>query len=245
MLIEENKWQSSQISYWDSVAHKYDGFYESQWSRLENLDIQTRLKKFANAGKDVLDIGCGTGLGYEILASVMPIDFNYLGLDISDRMIHVAKQKFPHITFSKSSMNNLIYPSQSFDMVMSLFSAFSYEEDSTSTISEIYRVLRPGGICFISMFNRFSLRRLINTRFAEVELYSTRGDSVVQCVPTKTFSIQTAKNEFQNAGFNNVQASGQGLFSGVLEHPCFWSLDKLLSRICPDLTHMIVLTGRK
>ena len=74
-------------SYWDRVSAVYDDLYMNEWSHYE--DAQTRsLLRGAIPQKEplrVLDLGSGTGLGYQLL-SELGIAFNYSGLDISQDM---------------------------------------------------------------------------------------------------------------------------------------------------------------
>jgi ubiquinone/menaquinone biosynthesis C-methylase UbiE len=247
MSLRNNvEWQTSQIAYWNGVADEYDSFYKSRWSKLENLDVRSRISSLLERSQvDILDLGCGTGLGYEILKSIPLKDFSYLGIDISEAMISIASRKNPEASFKQGDMSNLNCIVGRPDLVVSLFCSFSYVENSGLVISEIHRVLKPGGICYISMLNKFSLRRLISMKFNSVEMYSTRKSSTVRGTPARVFSRTFIRSMFQDVGFKNINVFGQGFLSGAFEHQHLWKFDKIVSNLFPDFTHMITVVAQK
>ena len=88
-------WQERNIAYWDSLAPDYDDLYTLSWSRLENDQVGQELawiKDIANCR--VIDVGCGTGLGYTICRALSG-NVQYTGLDISPRMIAQCRQRWP------------------------------------------------------------------------------------------------------------------------------------------------------
>lgn len=75
--------------HFDHIAHQYDGFkskYNFYYNTLKSA-IKSLIKN-PNT-KSIIDIGCGTGT---ILDYVQPL--NGVGIDISQRMIKIAKNKY-------------------------------------------------------------------------------------------------------------------------------------------------------
>ncbi|MFY9587201.1 MAG: methyltransferase domain-containing protein [Actinomycetota bacterium] len=99
--------------------------------------------------EDVLDVGFGGGVG---LALVLPrmTTGRVTGIDISDEMVRAAPQRFPDETaagrlrVARADVTALPFPKSSFDRVYSVNSVFFWP-DVRSGLSEIRRVLRPGG----------------------------------------------------------------------------------------------------
>lgn len=93
-------------AYWDRNAEKYGdtpraldwGSWESQRMRFEVL---SRILPDGYSGS-VLDVGCGLGDLYGYLTGRWEIQ--YLGIDISEKMLEIAKKKYPEVTFKLHDM---------------------------------------------------------------------------------------------------------------------------------------------
>lgn len=238
-------WGESHAHYWNIHAAGYDHLYKSRWSELENKDITHRLSVLMYRSPcRILDLGSGTGLGYELSRQLT--NANYIGIDISQEMISVAKQKWPDAIFLQQPMNDLtIFADNSFDFVISLFCAFSYEINTRQTVNEIHRVLKKDGIAFICALNRWSLRRVMRLAFGAIEVHTTRGGDNKSSIPAHVFSVNVLRSLFSEKGFLDVRVGGQGVFSGVVEHPSLWSLDNRLANSIPAIAHMLIITARK
>lgn len=104
-------------------------------------------------GLDVLDAGCGTGYGTEILADAGAS--RVVGMDISETAINEAQSQSSRPTneFSLGSLHSLPFEDSSFDLAV-CFEVIEHVEDQELAISELRRVLRPTGVLAISSPNR-------------------------------------------------------------------------------------------
>jgi len=87
-------------SHFNAIAVNYDG-----WKKKNSYyysEIKRLFSSFIPKKSNVIDIGCGTG---EILNHVEPA--RGVGIDISDAMIKIAKEKFSHLRFINSDIDNL------------------------------------------------------------------------------------------------------------------------------------------
>lgn len=105
-------------------------------------------------GRAVLDIGIGTGRTTKILASVCE---RYVGVDYSEPMVQYVKQTLPEIEVRVLDMR-VLQPlaDQSFDFVFApnnVIDAVTHL-DRLTVLSEVRRVLRPGGLFAFSSHNR-------------------------------------------------------------------------------------------
>lgn len=155
--------------YYDKVANKYDSLYTDGISKAENSIIKDWFTEMIEAsGKkvNVLDLGCGTGLGLEFLGEYNEDLFEYTGLDISPEMICHAKNKFKHMkntSFVVGDMTNLSqFEDSSFDFVTSFFGSFSHALKFLKAMSEINRVLKNNGKIFIMVYSRYSLHAIFD-----------------------------------------------------------------------------------
>jgi len=111
------------------------------------------------AGATVLDVACGTG---RIAIPLAARGFDVHGLDISERVLEVARRAAPELDLRQGDMRELPWEEGSFDAVLNLWSAFGYFEtqaDDERVLAEIARVLRPGGVLVLDTINQVALVR--------------------------------------------------------------------------------------
>ncbi len=93
---------------------------------------------------DLLDAGCGPAPMLSLLSEKYP-DKNYTGIDLTEKMIEVAKAKnIPNATFIVGDCENLPFEDNSFDVIICSMSAHHYPEIQ-DFYNSVFRVLRPGG----------------------------------------------------------------------------------------------------
>lgn len=95
-------------------------------------------------GKRVLDLGCG--YGWHCRYAVEQGATQVLGIDISERMLAVARQRNgdPRITYAVCAIQDYAYPEASWDCVISNL-ALHYLEDLAAVYRLVHRTLAPGG----------------------------------------------------------------------------------------------------
>jgi SAM-dependent methyltransferase len=101
----------------------------------------------------VLDLGCGTG---EHLGKLHRYGIGCVGLDSSEAMLRVARQRNPEtIEFVQGAMTEFDYYNE-FDMVTSLFGSFNYlieDTDVEKALWNTWRAMKPGGIGLFEIWN--------------------------------------------------------------------------------------------
>jgi SAM-dependent methyltransferase len=125
-----------------------------QYARLRYLATQLSFRD-----KEVLDCGCGTGHSLAFISSATP-EAHYVGIDVDDGAIAHARTKYPWLDFHVMDGTALSFESSSFDVVLS-FEVLEhlYEDEQRRYVSEMHRVLKPGGTLVLSTPNKdvFSL----------------------------------------------------------------------------------------
>ncbi len=92
--------------------------------------------------RDVLEIGCGTGLiTSELKESVAG---RAVGLDRDRDKLTIVKGNFSSVEFIEGKAESLPFPNESFDGVFFHF-FFLWAEEPLAVLREAHRVLRPGG----------------------------------------------------------------------------------------------------
>ena len=94
--------------------------------------------------RELLDVGCGTGPMIELLLKEFP-DGQYTGIDLTPRMIEVARAKnLPHAEFLVGDSENLPFAENTFDVVVCT-NSFHHYPDPQAFLNGAARVLKKGG----------------------------------------------------------------------------------------------------
>lgn len=107
----------------------------------------------------VLDLACGTG---RIAIPLARRGFEVAGIDISRRVLEIARSEAPALDFRHGDMRELPWDDASFDAVVNVWTAFGYfetQEEDERVVAEVARVLRPGGVFVLDSINQAALLR--------------------------------------------------------------------------------------
>ena len=97
----------------------------------------------------VLDAGCGAGRPVSKFLTDKGV--NVMGIDISDKMLKLAKQNVPDGNFQKGDMTKIKFGEEHFDGVVSVFALFHIEKQMHEQVfSEFFRVLKRRGVLMIN-----------------------------------------------------------------------------------------------
>ena len=104
----------------------------------------------------ILDVATGTGDLALLISTLETEQIN--GIDIAANMLAIAKQKAAHqhlqdrLTFEEGDAEDLPYPEGTFDAVTVAFGVRNFE-DLEKGLSEMKRVMKPGGVMMILEFS--------------------------------------------------------------------------------------------
>jgi ubiquinone/menaquinone biosynthesis C-methylase UbiE len=131
------RWQR----YWDKHSRTYDKqmrFFD------RHVFGDSRTWACGQARGNVLEVAVGTGLNLE----AYPDDVTLTGIDFSDAMLDVARGRSKELgrpaTLLQANAHELPFDDESFDTVVCTFGLCAIP-DHTRAITEMTRVLRPGG----------------------------------------------------------------------------------------------------
>lgn len=99
------------------------------------------------AGEQVLDAGCGTGLLLEQMAISVGDSGRVVGVDYSPDMLDMARQRcqdLGNVELHQGSVEQLDFESERFDVV-SCTQTLLYVKQVETALGEIHRVLKPHG----------------------------------------------------------------------------------------------------
>jgi len=114
------------------------------WPSVKYLRAWERERLKLRPGDRLLDVGCGLGDAADALSEDVMPGGAVVGLDASEAMLAVARQRSPQIEFRIADALALDVPSSSFDACRSE-RMLQWVPDVDRAIAEMVRVLRPGG----------------------------------------------------------------------------------------------------
>lgn len=112
---------------------------------LIKLALEPYLKtlQFQPAPGEYLDLGCGPGILTSFISKFMP-GYNSMGIDFSPEMVQYASLSFPKIRWMRADIRSLPLEDAKFDFI-TCCNVLIHLRDSREAMSEIFRVLKPGG----------------------------------------------------------------------------------------------------
>ena len=144
--------------YYDGFAASYETRRGGRWRYHALLDdLETELAAPLVTGRDLLEVGCGTGL---ILSRLAPLARLARGVDLSPRMLDGARARGLDVV--EGSATALPFADASFDVAVA-FKTLPHVPDLAATLAEMARVVRPGpGAAIVAeLYNPWSLRGVL------------------------------------------------------------------------------------
>ncbi|MEX1653957.1 class I SAM-dependent methyltransferase [Streptomyces pseudovenezuelae] len=135
---------------YDTIAEPYSEQF-SDWAGIPTLD-RAQIKGFAELVKEqnagpVADIGSGPG---HVTAALHGLGIRVFGVDVSPRMVELARRAHSELRFHVGSMTSLDLPSETLGGITALYSIIHVPDDHLLTaFAEFHRVLAPGAHALI------------------------------------------------------------------------------------------------
>jgi SAM-dependent methyltransferase len=181
--------KEQQIKYYESLIEKYGDHYLSlDWKSPDSQKLRFRVLEdiFAITDKksnfSALDIGCGFGDFYGYLKKA-GYKFNYLGYDISPKIIEMAKRKYPDASFEVRDIIDDQKPRQ-FDFVFCC-GALNISFDKTESHLDFIKsmLLRMFELCKIGTGVNFlssqAIYHLPDESFRRPQYFYTKPEDIV------------------------------------------------------------------
>ncbi len=194
-------------------ARFYDKIYVGLLARAQREAVDAAVA----CGRDILEIGVGTGL----TLPYFPADKRVVGVDLSEDMLRVAGQKVAErkltaVTgLSVMDACRLGLPDEAFDAVTAQF-VITLVPNPEQALDEMDRVLRPGGEIVISS-------RLVDSGGASAVFWSALAPLAKAVGWSTDFKVSRLTDWAERTGRYRTEHVGRGYFKVV-------RLKKLASR---------------
>lgn len=190
------------------------------------------LADYVKDGDKVLDIGCGNG---RFLYALHHKDVDYCGIDTSEELIKLAKQKFPKADFLRADALDLPFENNSFDKIISMavLHHIPGNDMRSDFMREAHRVLKKDGLLILTVWNlwnhkkplflllKYSALKIIGrSKLDFKDIYypwkdqegNITADRFVHC-----FTERELKNLAASAGFKIIKIwkNGKGIKSNI------------------------------
>lgn len=139
----------------DSQRRKYFEQFVDEWDKmftagdLELLEFIIDSFNFGR-GNRIADLGCGTGIMFDIIRRRVGREGMIVGVDFCSRMLEKARMNFPfdNIYTVDGDVEALPLKGESFDAALT-FAAFAHFSNQKRAMEEAARILKPGGNFYV------------------------------------------------------------------------------------------------
>lgn len=142
----------------NNISNRYDLLNHLLSANIDKVWRKKTIKKLKQFHpKNILDVATGTG-DFAIAATKIS-GAKVVGIDISEGMLAVGRRKIEKkgltesVELQKADSENLPFDDNLFDAAIVGFGVRNFE-DLKKGLSEIYRVLKPGGVFFVLEFSK-------------------------------------------------------------------------------------------
>jgi len=138
------------VDYYNKTAHDYDhsrfGNSYGEFIDYQEKTIVSKLLKNIPRSQ-TLDLACGTGRFLE---------FADFGIDASEKMLEIAKQKFPQLSLYQEDATTMHFNSNTFSAIISLHFLMHLNENTTKEVlNECNRILKKNGVLIIDFPSKY------------------------------------------------------------------------------------------
>ena len=154
---------------YSKLANVYHEMYQTKFNyKKEFIFLRKILDQ--HKCKSVIEMGCGTGM---LASYFLKSGFSYQGLDLSKRMLAIAKKVAPKANFLVCDMRN-IKINKKFDAAIISGRTFTYmreNKDIMKSIKSINKALKNKGLLIFDnfdanyIFNNFNKKMVFRTKF--------------------------------------------------------------------------------
>ena len=222
-------------SMFDSIARRYDFLNHFLSFGIDRLWRKKAIKIIGKTHKPSLILDVATGTGDLAIASLKLNPIKVTGIDISDKMLEIGREKIKRkglsekIELLSGDSERINFNDNSFDVTMVAFGVRNFS-DPLKGLLEMKRVIRAGGLIIVLEFSKpaaFPFRQVYNFYFLNIlpffgrlfsndrNAYRYLPDSVMKFPDNEAFIQLLNKAGFINADQKKLTGGVVSIYTGV------------------------------
>lgn len=199
--------ENAQQSFWEKhwAKTKKNGI---NYSNISPFDyILNITKKHLPKGTKVLEGGCGLA---ENVFKLQKSGYDSYGIDFAEETINEVRKSYPDLKLFVNDVKSIQFDDNTFDGYWSPGVIEHFSEGYTDIVSEMHRVLKPGGYAFVSFPHMSKYRQ----KKAEKGRYSLLKDFSKENFYQFALDKNKVVSDFEKAGFNHIKTYYRDGFKG-------------------------------
>jgi len=175
------------VEAYDKNPQFYADKFDNVGTRIEDIDKTFKLN---DSGSDkTLELGCGNGRDAEYIINKIGSD-NYTGIDASNGLIILAKQKVPTGEFHVKDVREVSYETETYGIIFSFASMLHLKhEEMEMLLLKCHKWLKIGGILFISTKYGEYREEMTNNLGDDKYYYFYTPEDIEKLCPYKFFIV--------------------------------------------------------
>jgi ubiquinone/menaquinone biosynthesis C-methylase UbiE len=167
-------------------------------------DLANRLR--SRSLHRILEIAAGTGVVTRTLAAELKENVSIVATDINPGMLEratLAGTKYP-VEWHQADAMNLLFPNAEFDAVICQFGVMFFT-DRPKAFSQVYRVLKQGGVFIFNVWDRLEANEFANTvAQAIASMFPADPPRFMERTPYGYFDRVTIERDLASGGFEKL-----------------------------------------
>ena len=205
--VDKDMWDKQ---WFDSVS---DNYYRR--SLQGNLDfLEKPILKYFDKDDLILEAGCGLS---KYVVSLNKRGYRCEGIDYASNTIKRVKKKFPEIPVEVGDLKNINRQDGYYSKIISLGVIEHEKEGPNEHLKELNRVLKPGGIAFISV-PYINLIRKMKIKYSCYAKSLPSGYNFYQYA----FGEEEMNQILEKFGFRVIDIYGYGAWKGIKDEISFF-----------------------
>jgi len=194
-------------AFFGSIPENYDRYLGPVLFEPYAEDLVARLNIPDRAS--VLELACGTGILTRQLFEKRSPRLKIVATDLNESMLNYGRDKFgseTSVEWKQADATELPFADQSFDAVACQFGLMFFP-DKDQAMSEVYRVLQPGGAFLFNVWDAIEQNDLPHTAHEVIGKFFAGSPPDFYQVPFSFHEPETIRLLLSTAGFRDIQVA--------------------------------------
>lgn len=150
---------------YQQIAESFSATRQQSWKEFDAF------QKYVKKGMTVADIGCGNGR----LLRNLPSNVQYIGIDLTERLLEKARKKYPSGQFLKGDILHIPLENESIDITfcIAVLHHIPSKELREKAVQELKRITKRDGKIILMVWNLWQKKYFLQIIKALLEFFRT------------------------------------------------------------------------